>query len=451
MHRSGAPAAVPPEPAGALAEGGPNARAEAPCQGATAASTTTDVPGKQADSARRQATPGSGQSADKDKKQPQQDGAIDRLQAAVHPTDASRVAQQPEQQSAHVSTVTHGAVSCKEPQPDEVHAPARPAVPSQLSDTQSSSLAAPPAAEASPTNLDSDGKALSRDTADIGSAVQVAEEGDAAEAGTEDAQQFRSAGSSTAMAEDDSKSAATDAPEAGNAFGSPLRGRDMAQRPLDTSSTCLAEPAAATDGKQLPASITAEAEARGGATASKQEANVGPAPGAHALAAHVQKGPALQSPAAAPGNGAVIPAQQSSAPIKAHALAPSAGEERGASAQPASPSAAAFPAGISTAPVQPETAQAPADGAFTDPSQPQEQSAVITLPSLRGHSPPDGQHDVTAGGKQSTKASQPPAQPAVASLPQLAAHSLPSGQHSTTAGAKEPAEAAPPRRLAPGP
>ena len=367
-----------PEPA-ALAEGSPEAPAEAPHQSATTPSTFTDVPGEQADTARGRATLGSGQHTDERAQQPQQKGAIQEQQAAVH-ADASWAAQQPEQPPADVASKTHGAVrsaSSTEAQPDEAHAPAEPAAPSQLLDSQSSLPGALSAGEASQSDLGANGEALGRDTVDTGLPVQAAGVRDAAESGSADAQQASLAGASAMTAEEADKPAAAAAPQAD---APRLSLTDAAQEPLGTSSASLAEPAAAADDKLIVAGITA-AETRVGATAAKQEASATPVPQADALVARLEEGNASQNSAAAAGNDADIPTQQSSAPNKAS----STGDERDESAQPASASAASLPAERAIASEQPEPAQAPADGAPANPPepQPQQQPAVSTLPRAR--------------------------------------------------------------------
>ena len=144
--------------------------------------------GKQAETARWRATLYPGQHTDQSKAQPEQNGAIEEQHAALQ-ADASRPAEEPEQPPADVASETHGDVttaSSTEAQPGEAHAPAEPAVPTQLSDTQSSSLAALPAAATSTTSLDANGEALSKETANTGMPV-AAEARHAAEAGTGDA------------------------------------------------------------------------------------------------------------------------------------------------------------------------------------------------------------------------------------------------------------------------
>ena len=379
MHVSGTPAAVAPKPV-ALAESSPEATAEALPQSATTPGTLTDVPGKQAETARWRATLYPGQHTDQSKAQPEQNGAIEEQHAALQ-ADASRPAEEPEQPLADVASETHGDVttaSSTEAQPGEAHAPAEPAVPTQLSDTQFSSLAALPAAATSTINLDANGEALSKETANTGMPV-AAEARHAAEAGTGDAQQSRSAGPRSTTAEEDAKPAAAIAPQAGTPRSSLT---DAAQKPLDGSSASLAEPAAATDDKLIPAGITA-AKAKDGATAAKQEASAAPVLQADALAARIEEGTASQNSAAAAGNDTDIPTQQSSAPVEASGT----GEERGESAQHASASAASLPAERATASEQPGPAQAPADGASADAPepQPQQQPAVSSLPRPRSN------------------------------------------------------------------
>ena len=429
MHGSGAPAASTAEPA-VLDESSPEAIAEAPHQSDTTPSTLTDLPGKQADTARWQATLGSGQHTDARKEQPQQNGAIEGQQAAVH-ADASRAAQQPEQPPADVASEAHGAVdtaSSTKAQPDEVHAPAEPAAPSQLPGTQSSSLAAAqaatPAGEASESNLDAGGKALGRDTANTRLPIQAAEVGQAAEAGTGDPPQSRLASSPTPTAEEDAKPAAAIAPQADTAR---LPLTVAAQKPLNTSSASLAEPAIAADDKPIPACITA-VEARDGATAAKQEASAAPAPQADALAASIEEGTASQNPVAAAGNDAEIAMQQSSVPIQAS----STGDEPGESGQPASASAASLPAERAIAPEQPEPAQVPADGASANPPEPQsqQQSAVSSLPRPRACSPPGGQRSTTTDVKELAKAA-----PSVAQAPASSNGSLQGSATSKAEGA----------------
>ena len=405
MHMSGTLAAVAPEPA-ALAESSPEGTPEAPYPSAATPSTCIDVPGKQADSARRRATLGSGQHTEEHKEQPQQNGAIEGQQAAVH-ADASRAAKRPEQPLADVASEAHGAVdtaSSTEAQPDEARVPTEPAATSQLPDTQTSTQAAAqavtPAAEASESDLDTDGKALSRDTASTGMPM-AAEAGHPAEAGSRDAQQPGLTGSSAMTAEKETKPAAASVPEADTAR---LPLTDPTQKPLNASSASMAEPAAAADDRQLSPSMTT-AEADDGATAAEQEAGAAPAPQADGLAARTEERTASQNPVAAADTDADIPTQQSSAPIQAS----SAGDERGESAQPASASAASLPAGRATAPEQPEPAQAPADGASANSPerQPQQQSAVSPLPRPQARSAPRGQRSTTTGVKKLAEAAPP--------------------------------------------
>ena len=403
MHTSGTPDATAPEPA-ALAATSP----EAPQLSATTPSTLTDLPGEQAEAVRWQATLESRQHTDGGKEQPQQNGAIEAQRAAVH-ADASSAAQQSEQPPADVASETHGSVntaSSAESHPDGAYVPAEPAAPSQLPDTQSSSpAAAPAAAKASHSQLYTDGEALSRGTADTELPAHAAELGQEAEPGAGDAQPIRLAGSSATTAETQAKPAGAIAPEAGALRLPPT---DAAQKPLDASSACLAAPAAAADDKQMPAGITA-AEARDDAAAAEQEASAAPAPQADALAARIEKGTASQNLAAAAGNGADIPTQQSSAPSKAS----STGDERGESAQPASAPAASLLVGRATAPEQPEPAQAPADGASKP--QPQQHSAVSTLPRPQARSPPSRQRSTTTGVEELAKAAPPVIQTPVSS------------------------------------